>query len=412
MKMSYLYLGLTKTPFLNTYNLPYMKPFTFTIVFSFLFLGVLVAQQKVSGEYFIQTSQGEIVMKLQYTSANQVVGSMVDANGTQYQLKGQDEDGDVFGTISNASGSTYFEAYREENQLIFSIIPPDASGQPDHSKANEFTLTYRGGGDANTTASSQNGGGLGFGRSEAGGLSGPMSSTGSNSAGQWSGDFNGNIAGTPSVLSLTQNGSQISGKIDAGGYIYNIQGSATGNQAQGQVSDPQTGGGMAFQATLQGGAVNMNLSANGQQLNLQFSKGGAPQQSIGQAYNNQQPGGMNNSSGNANPASLDQRVVGNWLYTESNSGGGFSFAAQWRLILQPNGTYVYGDGKIAGGGAGVSGSSGGGGVQSQGQWKTENSVIYINEGAGWQAYARYYVEGASMMFTFGDGSKQVWKRSY
>ena len=30
--------------------------------------------------------------------------------------------------------------------------------------------------------------------------------------------------------------------------------------------------------------------------------------------------------------------------------------------------------------------------------------------AGWAPYARYYVEGGRMLFTFGDGSRQVWTR--
>lgn len=391
-----------------------MKALTLIILTSIAVSGMIFGQQNLSGEYFIQSAQGEVVLRLQHTSTNKVTGIMTDASGNQYQLQGEEEDGDVFGTVTNSSGSTFFEAYREGNQLIFSIIPPDASGQPDGSKAQEFRLTHRGGGPNSAQQSSM---GSGLGRSEGGGLSGPLSSRGSNTNGEWSGNYNGNIAGTPSVLSLSQNGNQLGGKIDASGYVYNIQGSANGNQAQGQISDPQTGGSMTFQATLQGTNINLLLSANGQQLSLQFSKGGGPQQNTAQqsgnqGLGNQQNSGMNNTGGAVNPANLDQRVVGNWLYTETNSGGGFSFAAQWRLIIQPNGTYVYGDAKIAGGGGGVSGSSGGGDVQSQGQWKTENSIIYINEGGGWQAFARYYVEGASMMFTFGDGSKQVWKRSY
>ena len=45
-----------------------------------------------------------------------------------------------------------------------------------------------------------------------------------------------------------------------------------------------------------------------------------------------------------------------------------------------------------------------------GQWRTENKMVYINEGSGWTPFAKYYVEGNSLMFTFGDGSKQIWKR--
>ncbi len=385
-----------------------MKTYSLSFLFSVFSLMICFAQQKVTGEYFIQSSQGEIVLKLQYTTANKVIGTMVDANGVQYQLQGEDEEGDVFGIISNASGSTYFEAYREDNQLMFTIIPPGPDQQPDHSKGQEFAMTYRGGGSTNFSIS-QNEGIAGVGRSNEGSLGGPVSSTGSSTPNAWDGNFNGNIAGTHSILSLTQKANQITGKIDAGGYVYNLQGKINGKNAQGQINDPQTGGSMAFQASLQGSTINLTMSGNGQQFTVPFSKGANNQGSIGSS----QFGGNNNTANSSvDPSKLDQRIVGNWLYTESNSGGGFSFAAQWRLIIQPNGRYIYGDGKIAGGNGGISASSGGGEVQSQGQWKTENKIIYINEGAGWQAFARYYVEGASMMFTFGDGSKQVWKRTY
>jgi hypothetical protein len=29
----------------------------------------------------------------------------------------------------------------------------------------------------------------------------------------------------------------------------------------------------------------------------------------------------------------------------------------------------------------------------------------------WVPYPRYYVEGASLMLTFGDGSRQLWERA-
>jgi hypothetical protein len=77
--------------------------------------------------------------------------------------------------------------------------------------------------------------------------------------------------------------------------------------------------------------------------------------------------------------------------------------------VNADGTYLYGDAKVAGGGPGVSGQSGGGDY-TRGQWKTQNQTIYINEGSGWQPYAGYYIEGNSVLMKFADGSKQVWKR--
>jgi len=54
----------------------------------------------------------------------------------------------------------------------------------------------------------------------------------------------------------------------------------------------------------------------------------------------------------------------------------------------------------------------GGGDVTRGQWRTQNGVIYINEGYGWEAYSGHYVEGNSMLLKFDDGSKQLWERTY
>jgi hypothetical protein len=86
------------------------------------------------------------------------------------------------------------------------------------------------------------------------------------------------------------------------------------------------------------------------------------------------------------------------------------------MQLNPDVTYAYGDGQVTAGldnslGS-VWGDTGNSGNVSRGQWRTEGGVVYIMEGGStqWEPYARYYVEGGSMMFTFGDGSKKLWSR--
>lgn len=396
-------------------------------LFSTIFLLVIITAglrgQSLSGEYFISAGAGEIVLQLQQTGQNQVTGIMTDLQGAQYQLQGVIEGDKASGTITNAQGGAYFNAYREGDQLIFSIIPPDASQQPDYAKAQEFPLTARNSGAAMpggafpVTPPAGNGG-----ATSGGGFSGPLAGPAGSAGAAWAGTYNGNINGTPATLNLQQNGNQISGQINAGGYLYNLQGNTSGNESQGQLTDPQTQGVMTYQSVLQGPTLNMTLSANGAQLQIQFSKGaagqggfgqsGPPQGGFGQSRN--KPGGFGQpgNAGGVNPAQLDQRIVGNWLYSDSYTSGEHSFASQYRLIVNGDGTYLYGDGQVAGGGPGVSGSTGGGAGMTPGKWKTENGIIHIDEGAGWQPFAKYYVEGASMMLTFGDGSKQVWQKTY
>lgn len=111
----------------------------------------------------------------------------------------------------------------------------------------------------------------------------------------------------------------------------------------------------------------------------------------------------------------DPALVGAWSYSDTYISGDFS--ATTRLFMQVNadGSYAYGSGGVSAGMdnnlGSVYGNSGSGDV-TRGEWRTEGGIVYIREpGApGWTPYARYYVEGASMMFTFANGERQVWHR--
>ncbi len=243
-------------------------------------------------------------------------------------------------------------------------------------------------------------------------VSGPL---GGNSGVSWNGNFNGSINGTQSVLTIQQSGSTLKGQINAQGYIYNLEGTFSGNQSHGKVTDSGTGGVLDYSATLSGSRVSMTLTFVDQfgqqgQLPLSFERTTVAQpQGMSNGGNN--PGSLGGSAGQQEESiQRDPNLIGGWRHTESYTSGEFGMVSEWYLNINADGSYTYGDGKVAGGGDGYSFDSGDGGSRSTGQWKTENSVVYINEGYGWQAYARYYVEGASMMFTFGDGSKQLWER--
>lgn len=125
--------------------------------------------------------------------------------------------------------------------------------------------------------------------------------------------------------------------------------------------------------------------------------------------------------GSAGPASAPQassvqrnpQLVGTWDRTESFGGGSSEYGGAVRetLVISGDGTFVLGPGEFAGGGPGVSGSSSGGGAQATGQWATSDEVVYVSDGSsGWEPYARFYVEPGKLMFTFADGSRQLWYR--
>jgi hypothetical protein len=107
----------------------------------------------------------------------------------------------------------------------------------------------------------------------------------------------------------------------------------------------------------------------------------------------------------------DAALIGRWRYTSTATSGQFTMASDTWMTIRADGTYRYGDTSVAGGGPGVSGSSRGGGA-TEGQWHTRDRIVYVRDSPAepWEAYARYYVEGDSLMFTFGNGSREVWKR--
>lgn len=218
----------------------------------------------------------------------------------------------------------------------------------------------------------------------------------------WSGRYSGAVGAVHSILTLQQQDQRVDGTIDAEGYIYNLSGILANGKFDGELTDPQTRGRMKCEGSYRDGTIELTVrdAGTGQSFSMTFSKN-AP------AGNAEGPGPDGRTG---NPTERDPGLIGNWLYTESYSSGDYSFASQWRLIVNADGTYLYGDAKVAGGGSGVSGTSGGGSY-TRGQWKTKNNTIYINEGNGWQPYAGYYLEGNSMLMKFSDGNKQVWKRN-
>jgi hypothetical protein len=233
---------------------------------------------------------------------------------------------------------------------------------------------------------------------------GPLGKAVSASSG-WNGSFTGNISGTASILSIQPAGSGFEGQIDASGYIYLLTGSVQGNIANGKLTDKITGGTMDFAATLQGDILDMKLQVPGQfgqitEIPVQFHRGGQPSATTGNAIGNASEGNIQR----------DRSLIGGWRNTESYTSGDFGMVSEIYMNISADGTYTYGDGQIAGGDYNTSFESGGNSGHSTGQWKTENQHVYINEGYGWQRYARYYVEGNSMLFTFDDGTKQLWER--
>jgi hypothetical protein len=123
------------------------------------------------------------------------------------------------------------------------------------------------------------------------------------------------------------------------------------------------------------------------------------------------PGAQPTGAGLPTGAQIDPVIVGLWGYTETYSSGDFFANTRYQLRVDPDGTYLYGRGNVSLGGAYI-GNTGRPQGADPGQWRTHDNIIYILEEGSpqWQPYARYYVEGSSMMLTLTDGKRQVWHR--
>ncbi len=223
---------------------------------------------------------------------------------------------------------------------------------------------------------------------------------------RWAGRYEGYLEQSRTTLTIEEEAGRISGKIvDDTGYTYLIEAGITGAEARGQLQDPAAGGTMELEARLDGDAMQMNLYRN--LFGLRMAE-------IQIAYQRAGEGGeiapAAPAATGAVPVDLDARLVGTWRYSTSYVSGDFSVASEYTLIARADGTYLYGDGRVAGGGNAGSFDSGGGAGYTAGQWKTANRQIFLNEGYGWQYYANYACDGARMMLTFQNGNKQVWQR--
>jgi hypothetical protein len=233
----------------------------------------------------------------------------------------------------------------------------------------------------------------------------------------------------PVTLILEQQGSAVTGSMrGADGSMFQLQG---GLEAQGATGSISTQGGSGFFAMgWVGGQLSMVVAeidpmtgqpdlANGWSLDFTpaggsaMGGGGQPPARGGVPM---QPGVPQGSrpgmpQGAQENVQRDPALIGSWVYSDTYSSGDFSATTTLQLLVSPDGSYQYGSGNVSLGGD-YMGNSGGGGNVTTGQWRTEGGVVYVMEQGSpqWVPHARYYLEGGCMMFTFGDGSRQLWNR--
>jgi len=340
------------------------------------------------------TLAGETAALVLRQEASQITGS-ITSGGSVYRLSGVAHGTRLQGRLEDPDSGISFEIEAELNpgELSLSLLLTD----PDSGQTQRVTQIFRrrGGDSAQAPPKPAPGG--------------PMGSQ--NDAGDPAGSYSGTINGTPSTMTLKLEGHSLAGRVESAGYLYNLAGTHDNGALKGTLSDPRTGAALPFEGRHEGGRIRLEiLSQNG--------AAGTPER-LALDFRKQAPGqGDSRPSGEQAPAESadlerDAALVGSWQYSKSMTSGDFSAVIQKVLIIRPDGTYVLGDGRVVGGGgAGSFDSGSGGGAESNGTWKTSNRIVYIREGGAgsWTPYARYYVEAGKLMFTFGDGSREIWYR--
>lgn len=197
--------------------------------------------------------------------------------------------------------------------------------------------------------------------------------------------------GAAGTMRLSQKGTSLTGSIRFDQYVYGVDATVSGNRASGTLVDRNLGGAVPFTATLSGNAITLDF----QGVQLVFTRAGS---------------GTSEEPANPSSGSRNSALVGLWSRTDSLSSGGASMSTQYFLRVNGNGTFEVGIGRSAGGGDGWSMGGGGGEIQARGKWKTQGNIVHIDEGSGWQPYARYYLEGRKLMLTFDNGNREIWYR--
>jgi hypothetical protein len=364
-----------------------------------------------AGTYTLQSSSGPITLVFQPATGRNVNGSLSLGNGLTFRLQGELDEDEVIGQVMGGNRNATFEAFLEDGELYFTMIPHDASGNPDFSQAQEYVFSRSGAASAAPAPAPP----AAPGQPAAPPSAAPGGGFGSlNTGGNLTGNWYGTVDNQPGNLELSVQGGQLSGRLQSAGYTYTLRGTASGQSARGQMID-QAGRSLDFELVGQGSEIQLHLkvvnsqTGAAQRLTLNFSRN-RPDTQAG-AWNGGQPQASPQGQANAGNEERDPALVGSWSRTDSISSGSASMSTQYFLQINPDGSYVYSIGRSAGGGGGW-GMESGPGESIPGRWKTSQRIVYIQErGVGqWIPYARYYVEGNRLMLTFDNGNREIWYR--
>lgn len=123
----------------------------FNLFPAFLFIAWFIAcignlqsqTDPLTGSYKMIAEQAELTLDLRKQAGTTITGTLSSNSGIQYALQGTALENTASGTCSDGTNTVFFELYVEADDLIFSLIEPDAWNNPDYNTATYLSFTRK-----------------------------------------------------------------------------------------------------------------------------------------------------------------------------------------------------------------------------------------------------------------------------
>jgi hypothetical protein len=341
-----------------------------------------LSAQDYSGSYAANNDQGGQTVVTLRQAGQQVVGTIV-GNGNTFQIEGVSEEGAIVGAVTGAMGAFYFEAELDDGQLYFTLIEPDANGQPNYDAATTLVFAKQGGATAMQGGAGAN----------------PLA--GGTAQDPWIGTFSDGQL----VLQLQGGGGSYSGIAQLAGQSFSVSVTGSGSQLSGTFRAAD--GEYPLTLTNAGGVVT--LMTGGTSYTLQRAGAAAAANPLAADVQPQPSPMPQQGSATGNPHDGTQLGVEWYQFLagkkvtqmssySSGSAGGYS--SRTDVHLCPNGQFALaGNSMVSADVGGASGYSGGN-SQGSGTWRiiTQGQLVGIElryANGGVEQYQLDYQDGAT-----------------
>lgn len=227
-------------------------------------------------------------------------------------------------------------------------------------------------------------------------------------AANFSGVYQGVISNVPMQMVLAQNGASLSGIMSGdNGDNYQITATVNGDVATGSMLYVKDRSSWDFMLNMREDGLLWTPTMLGMPVNnaaTLFERASATKTRTAAS-----------DARRVAAANLDARVIGSWRKTNAYVSGNFSAVSEKYVQFFADGTFVFSNGRVVGGGNSGAFDSGGSSDTTRGNWQTQNTNLYYMESGTnqWNAYGHYVFveEGSTMAIVFENGSKEFWERS-